>query len=67
MNRRQFIGTLASVFASGTACTQRIRASKSVEKQQPNKPSVPKRPLGKTGIEVSVLIQDGTSLSEDPS
>jgi len=66
VNRRQFIGALATAVASSTACTQRIRVSESVEKQQPSKPSIPKRLLGKTGIEVSVLILGGFPTMKDP-
>ncbi len=66
MNRRQFIGALATVVASGTACTQRIRTIESLEHQQSIKPAVPKRLLGKMGIEVSVLILGGFPTMKDP-
>lgn len=66
MNRRQFIGTLATVVAGGAACIQRIRASESMEKQPPSKPAIPKRVLGKTGVEVSVLILGGFPTMKDP-
>lgn len=66
MNRRQFIGALATVVASGTAYTKGIRANEPVDKQQSRKPDIPKRPLGKTGIEVSVLILGGFPTVKDP-
>ena len=66
MNRRQFIGALASAAAGGTGCIQGIPASESAEKQTPGKPAIPKRLLGKTGIEVSVLILGGFPTMKDP-
>lgn len=66
VNRRQFIGAIATAVTGGTACIQRIRARESVEKQPPNKQAIPKRLLGKTGIEVSVLILGGFPTMKDP-
>lgn len=66
MNRRQFMRVLVAAIASGTACRQRMANSESVEKQTPSKPAIPKRVLGKTGVEVSVLILGGFPTMKDP-
>ncbi len=66
VNRRQFIGALVAAVAAGTSCVQTKSGSKSQERQRLNKQSIPKRVLGKTGVEVSVLILGGFPTMKDP-
>ncbi len=61
MNRREFIGVLAAAVAVGTTRLRAGLGSKSEEQQQPEKRAVPRRILGKTGVEVSVLILGGVA------
>lgn len=68
MNRRQFIGALVTAVAAGTSCVQTKSGSKSQERQKLNKQAIPKRVLGKTGVEVSVLILGGfVAMKEAPT
>jgi aryl-alcohol dehydrogenase-like predicted oxidoreductase len=66
MNRRQFIETLVAAVATGTSCVQTKSGCKSKEQQKLNKHAIPKRVLGKTGVEVSVLILGGFPTMKDP-
>ncbi len=66
MNRRQFIETLVAAVAAGTSCVQTKSGYKSKEQQKLNKHAIPKRVLGKTGVEVSVLILGGFPTMKDP-
>ena len=66
MNRRQFIESLVAVVAAGTSCVQTRSESESKEQQKLNKQAIPKRILGKTGVEVSVLILGGFPTMKDP-
>jgi hypothetical protein len=49
---------MVATVAAGTTCVQ-MKFGKSEEQQKPKKRAVPKRVLGKTGVEVSVLILGG--------
>jgi len=66
MDRRQFIGAMVAAVAAGTTCV-RTRLQSEFEKQQkPEKRAIPKRILGRTGVEVSVLILGGFPTMKDP-
>lgn len=61
MDRRKFVGTLAAVTVAGTAGIQ-IGFSEEINRNPAiRKFAVPKRVLGKTGVEVSALILGGVS------
>ncbi len=61
MDRREFIGALAAAVAVGTTRLHAGLGSKAEEQQKPEKRAVPRRILGKTGVEVSVLILGGVA------
>lgn len=61
MDRREFIGALAAAVTVGTTRLRAGLGSKSEEQQKPEKRAVPRRILGKTGVEVSVLILGGVA------
>jgi uncharacterized protein len=61
MDRRKFVGTLATVTVAGTAGIQ-LGFSEGINRTpEIRKFAVPKRVLGKTGVEVSALIIGGVS------
>jgi hypothetical protein len=66
VNRRKFIAALVAAVATGTSCVQPKSGGKSKEQQKLNKQAIPKRVLGKTGVEVSVLILGGFPTMKDP-
>lgn len=59
MNRREFLGTMAAVVATGTGCKQPIQVATSNEPRKSEQAAIPKRVLGKTGTEVSILALGG--------
>jgi len=59
MDRRHFIGAVVAAVAAGTTCVRTKLGSESEVQQKPEKRAIPKRVLGKTGVEVSVLILGG--------
>ncbi len=59
MDRRKFIGKVATLTVGGTASLHLAASSENSEIQK--KGQIPKRILGKTGIEVSCLIIGGVS------
>jgi aryl-alcohol dehydrogenase-like predicted oxidoreductase len=65
MDRREFIGALAAAVAVGTTRLRAGFASKSGEQQKPEKRAIPRRILGKTGVEVSVLILGGVAAMKE--
>jgi len=68
MERRQFMGSLVAVVAVGTTSVRASVRSESAEQQEPKKPAIPRRVLGKTGVEVSVLILGGfVAMKEAPT
>ncbi|MHC4171744.1 MAG: aldo/keto reductase [Planctomycetota bacterium] len=68
MDRREFLGTMATVVAGGAACTRPILGVESREQKKSTKPIIPRRVLGKTGIEISVLILGGVvAMKEAPT
>lgn len=58
MNRREFLGTIATTVATGVGCTQPILGAES-DKPKSKKAVIPKRVLGKTGVNVSILALGG--------
>ncbi|MFB0525656.1 MAG: aldo/keto reductase, partial [Phycisphaerae bacterium] len=68
MDRREFIETLIAAVAVVTTRVHGSFASESQEQQKPKKPAIPRRVLGKTGVEVSVLILGGVvAMKEAPT
>jgi aryl-alcohol dehydrogenase-like predicted oxidoreductase len=61
MDRRKFVGTLATVTVAGTAGIQLGFSKGTSRTPEIKKFAVPKRVLGKTGVEVSALIIGGVS------
>lgn len=61
MDRRKFVGTLAAVTVAGPAGIELSLAQDFTKKSGIKKFDVPKRVLGKTGVEVSALILGGVS------
>jgi len=59
MNRREFLGTMAAVVATGTGCKQPIQGITSNKPGKSEQAAIPKRVLGKTGVEVSILALGG--------
>jgi len=68
MDRRQFMGSLVAAVAVGTTRVRASVRSESAEQQEPKKPAIPRRVLGKTGVEVSGLILGGfVAMKEAPT
>lgn len=68
MNRREFMGSLIAAAAVGTTCLQADSAGKLEQEQKMNKPAIPRRMLGKTGVKVSALIIGGVvAMKEAPT
>jgi aryl-alcohol dehydrogenase-like predicted oxidoreductase len=64
MDRRQFIRSSTAAIALAAA---RVRIGGAGESaQQSGKPAIPRRPLGKTGEKVTVLILGGVAAMKDP-
>jgi len=59
MNRREFLGTIAATVAAGAGCTQPILGAESDKPGKSEQAVIPKRVLGKTGVEVSILALGG--------
>jgi aryl-alcohol dehydrogenase-like predicted oxidoreductase len=59
MDRREFLGTIATAVATGTICTQPISGAESDKSKISKEASIPKRVLGKTGENVSILALGG--------
>lgn len=59
MDRRQFIGGFVAAVAIGTTRLCASLGGQSEARQTVKKKAIPKRPLGKTGVDVSVLILGG--------
>jgi aryl-alcohol dehydrogenase-like predicted oxidoreductase len=59
MDRREFLGTIATAFATGTICTRPISGVESDKSKIFKEASIPKRVLGKTGMNVSILALGG--------
>lgn len=61
MNRRKFMGKLATITVAGAAIMQVDFAEVGNKKPEVRKIGIPKRILGKTGVEVTTLILGGVS------
>ena len=61
MDRRKFMGNLATITVAGAACLQLNFAEDKGKKPEGGKNEIPKRILGKTGVEVTALILGGVS------
>lgn len=61
MDRRKFMGTLAAMTAIGTVGMQLDSLDGTEKESEMQKTGIPKRILGKTGVEVSCLIIGGVS------
>lgn len=61
MDRRKFMGTMATMTVAGAAGLQLNFAEGAENKSEVRKGGIPKRILGKTGVEVSCLIIGGVS------
>ena len=59
MNRREFLGTIAAAVATGVGCTQQISGVESEKAEKSKDTVIPKRVLGKTGVNVSILALGG--------
>lgn len=59
MNRREFLRTIAATVAAGAGCTQQISGVESDKSGRSKGAVIPKRVLGKTGVEVSILALGG--------
>jgi len=65
MNRREFIRKIAAVVAVRSA-SERLGFTSSYGKHpEPDKPAVPRRVLGKTGVQVSVLVLGGVAAMKE--
>ena len=61
MDRRQFMAALVTTVAVGTTRARVSFTSESEKQEKPGGRAIPKRVLGKTGVEVSVLILGGVA------
>jgi aryl-alcohol dehydrogenase-like predicted oxidoreductase len=59
MNRREFLGTIAATVATGVGCTKPILGAESNKLRKSKEAVIPKRALGKTGVEVTILALGG--------
>ena len=59
MNRREFLGTIAATVATGAGCSRQISGVESDKTAKSKEAVIPKRALGKTGVEVSILALGG--------
>ncbi len=62
MDRRQFMAALVTTVAVGTTRARVSFAGESEKQEEPGGRAIPKRILGKTGVEVSVLILGGVAV-----
>jgi len=68
MDRREFIGAVVATVAVETTRLRASFASESEKQQEPKKPAIPRRVLGKTGVKVSALILGGVvAMKEAPT
>jgi aryl-alcohol dehydrogenase-like predicted oxidoreductase len=61
MDRREFMGALITAATVGSARRCASAPAKSGQALKPKKPTIPRRVLGKTGVEVSVLVLGGVA------
>ncbi len=66
MNRRKFLGTMAAAVIGSAAHTLPGMANESAPKENTGKKEIPKRMLGKTGVEVTSLILGGVVAMKEP-
>jgi aryl-alcohol dehydrogenase-like predicted oxidoreductase len=59
MDRRKFLGTMAAIVATGIGCKQSIQAGESNGTEKSKETIIPKRILGKTCVNVSILALGG--------
>ena len=59
MNRREFLGTITATVAAGVGCTRQISGIESDKTGKSREAVIPKRVLGKTGEQVSMLALGG--------
>ncbi len=59
MDRREFLGTIATSVIAGAICTQPISGAESNKPRKSKEAVIPKRALGKTGENVSILALGG--------
>lgn len=59
MDRREFLGTIAAVVATGATCTREISGAESDKPIELKNAAIPKRVFGKTGVNVSILALGG--------
>ena len=59
MDRREFLGTMAAIVATGVGCKQPIQGLESNKPGESKEAIIPKRVLGKTGVDVSILALGG--------
>ncbi len=65
MNRREFLGTMAAVVAGGATSARSTLATESPRHEELNKPILPSRVLGKTGVRISALILGGVAAMKE--
>lgn len=59
MNRREFLGTVAATVATGVGYSRQVSGVEAAGAAKSNKAIIPKRVLGNTGAEVSILALGG--------
>jgi aryl-alcohol dehydrogenase-like predicted oxidoreductase len=59
MDRREFLGTMAAVVATGLGCKQPIQGATLNKPEKSEEVVIPKRVLGKTGVNVTILALGG--------
>jgi hypothetical protein len=59
MDRREFLGTMAAVVATGFDCKQPLQGATSNKPEKSEEVVIPKRVLGKTGVNVTILALGG--------
>jgi aryl-alcohol dehydrogenase-like predicted oxidoreductase len=59
MDRREFLGTMGTVLAAGAFCTRPASCVESDKPTESESTTIPRRILGKTGINVSILALGG--------
>ena len=57
---------IVAAAAAGTVCVRAGLAGESSEREKPAKPAIPRRPLGKTGVQVSALVLGGFVAMKEP-
>jgi len=66
MNRRKFLETMAAAVVGSTAHTLPTLANESAANERSKNKEIPKRMLGKTGVEVTSLIIGGVVAMKEP-